>query len=298
LAFLGDEMNDSDVLPINEVGVIGATSLVGDCLLKQLVQSGISVAAYSRRDRVSNVVGVDWQRLDAAEVGDRSIKHWVSLAPITALSGCFSLLEAQGARRVVVLSSTSRFTKVDSSNPDEKAYALRFAEAEAQFQSWAENLGIEWVILRPTLIYGLKRDTNVGEIARFIQRFGFFPLLGQAKGLRQPIHAQDVAGACLAALQAPSAANRSYNISGAETLTYREMVSRIFIAIHRQPRVFSIPLWPFKMAVAVLRLLPRYRLWTTAMAERMNQDLVFDHSDAARDFGFQPREFKLSSDDI
>jgi nucleoside-diphosphate-sugar epimerase len=292
-------MNDSDMLPVKEVGVIGATSLVGDCLLKQLVQSGISVAAYSRRERVSKLDGVEWRRLEATSaLNDKSIKHWVSLAPFTALPNCFSLLEAQGARRVVVLSSTSRFTKVDSSNAEEKAYALRFAESEALFQSWAENLGIEWVILRPTLIYGLKRDTNVGEIAHFIQRFGFFPLFGQAKGLRQPIHAQDVAGACLAALQAPSAANRSYNISGAETLTYREVVSRIFVAIHRQPRVFSIPLWPFKMAVAVLRLLPRYRLWTAAMAERMNQDLVFDHSDAARDFGFQPREFKLSSDDI
>ncbi|MDO8843257.1 NAD(P)-dependent oxidoreductase [Methylicorpusculum sp.] len=291
-------MKDSDVLPLSEIGIIGATSLVGDCLLKQLIQSGIRVAAYSRREKVSSVDGVDWHRLDAAAADDKSIKHWVSLAPITALSGCFSLLEAQGARRVVVLSSTSRFTKVDSSNPEEKAYALRFAEAEAQFQSWAENLGIEWVILRPTLIYGLKRDTNVGEIARFIRRFGFFPILGQAKGLRQPIHAQDVANACLAALQSPLAANRSYNISGGETLTYRAMVSQIFLAIHREPRVFSIPLWLFRVAVAVLRQLPRYRLWTAAMAERMNQDLVFDHSDATRDFGFQPREFKLSSDDI
>ncbi len=61
--------------------------------------------------------------------------------------------------------------------------------------------GVEWVILRPTLIYGHGRDKNITEIARFIRRFGFFPLLGKANGLRQPIHVEDVAEACFAALR-------------------------------------------------------------------------------------------------
>ena len=32
------------------------------------------------------------------------------------------------------------------------------------------------------------------------------------------------------------------------------------------------------------------------MAERMNRDLVFDHSEARQDFGFQPRAFTLVKD--
>jgi len=47
-----------------------------------------------------------------------------------------------------------------------------------------------------------------------------------------------------------------------------------------------------------MRLLPRYRHWSVAMAERMNSDLVFDHSDAERDFGFSPRPFWLSLEDL
>lgn len=49
----------------------------------------------------------------------------------------------------------------------------------------------------------------------------------------------------------------------------------------------------FKLAVSLLRCLPRYRHWTIAMAERMNRDLVFDRTEATRDFGFQPRAFTL-----
>jgi nucleoside-diphosphate-sugar epimerase len=210
----------------------------------------------------------------------------------------FSLIEASGARRVVVLSSTSRFTKVGSADKAEVAIAAKLADAEARVRAWAEARGIEWVILRPTLIYGLGRDKNISEMARFIRRFGFFPLLGQAQGQRQPIHAVDVAAACVAALQAPGTANRAYNISGGETLAYREMVARVFAALGRPTRLLTVPLWAFRLAVSVLRCLPRYRQWSAAMAERMNRDLVFDHTEAVRDLGFKPRGFVLMAEDL
>ncbi len=226
------------------------------------------------------------------------VSFWVCAAPIWVLPDYFGLLEAQGARRVVVLSSTSRFTKHDSTDPEEQTMALRLADAEARVREWAESRGVEWVILRPTLIYGLGRDKNIAEIARFIRRFGFFPVFGEANGLRQPIHTADVAGACLAALQADCAANRAYNISGGDTLTYRKMVARVFSALGRPRRLLTVPLWTFRLAVAMLRCLPRYRLWSPSMAERMNQDLVFDHSEAARDLKFSPRAFKLLPGDL
>lgn len=228
----------------------------------------------------------------------RSVPDWICVAPIWVLPEYFALLEAEGARRVVALSSTSRYTKDDSSDPQEQAVARRLAEAEARVQAWAESRGVEWTILRPTLIHGLGRDRNIAEIARFIRRFGFFPVFGKAMGLRQPIHAADVAGACVAALQAPGAANRAYNISGGETLAYRDMVARVFAALGRRPRLLHVPLPVFRAAVALLRCLPRYKHWSAAMAERMNRNLVFDHAEAARELGFNPRPFALTAGDL
>ena len=292
---------------VNErhVGVLGATSLVGTCLLPPLTAAGWSVTAYSRKKAPQTGNGVAWRQLPGTELpspsfqgGEGATPYWICVAPIWSLPAYFALLEAQGVRRVVVLSSTSRFTKDDSSDPEEQAVARRLAEAEACVQAWAESRGVEWVILRPTLIYGLGRDKNITEIARFIQRFGFFPLFGKAQGLRQPVHAQDVASACLAALRASAAVNHAYSLSGGETLTYRDMVTRIFGALGRRPRLFIVPLWIFRLAVTVLRRLPRYRHWSAAMAERMNRDLVFDHGAAAREFAFKPRGFAPSVDDV
>lgn len=262
-----------------------------------------STIAFSRKKRIETQSGtVEWRQLPATGMKSlditRSISHWICVAPVWVLPDYFALIEASGARRLVALSSTSRFTKVGSGDAAENAIAAKLIESEARVQAWAKGRGIEWVVFRPTLIYGQGRDKNISEMARFIRRFGFFPLLGRAQGLRQPIHAEDVAAACLAALQAPGAAYRAYNISGGETLAYRDMVARVFEALGRPARLVTVPLWAFSLAVVMVRCLPRYRHWSAAMAERMNRDLAFDHADAARDLGFKPRAFALTAKDV
>jgi nucleoside-diphosphate-sugar epimerase len=292
------------------VGVIGATSLIGDCLLPLLVEDGYDVVAFSRRAQDTQHhlkhLPVEWQILRQAVSSNSSdvfhpekeISHWVCLAPIWVLPEYIPLLSLYGVKHIVAVSSTSRFTKDNSSNPVEQELAMRLADSEECFVAWAKTEDVTWTILRPTLTYGLGRDKNVSVIARFIQRFAFFPLLGEARGLRQPVHAQDVALGCLAALNGGGAINRSYNLSGGETLTYREMVGRIFSAMGRKPHFVILPLWLFRLAVMFMRVLPPFRRWSVAMAERMNQDLVFDHEDACRDLGFSPRPFLLTREDL
>jgi uncharacterized protein YbjT (DUF2867 family) len=298
------------------VGLLGARGLVGECVSSLLVQARHEIYAFSRNiahRKTQN--GVTWLPLGGSvkttqtptptptptpnsNPNQSTITNWLCVAPIWVLPDYFAMLESYGVRRIVALSSTSCFTKNDSNDLEEQATAQRLVDAENRLHAWAESRGVEWVILRPTLIYGYGRDKNITEIIKVIRRFGFFPLLGQAQGLRQPIHADDVAGACVAALNANAVANQAYNISGSETLSYRDMVERIFKALKKPVRLFAVPLFVFRFAVAVLRLLPRYRKWTPAMAERMNRDLVFDHSDATRDFGFKPRGFVLTEKDI
>ena len=278
------------------VGVLGASSLVGQCLLPLLVQAGWQVDAYSRR-AVSDTAGVVWRQLPPAASAEPT-PDWLCVAPIWVLPEYFSHLEAAGVQRVVVLSSTSRFTKVDSADAAEAAIAARLIEAEKRLAEWAQSRGIEWLVLRPTLIYGFGRDKNITEIARFIRRFHFFPILGRAAGLRQPIHAENVAQACLAALAPTAPVNRAYDICGAETLPYRELVQRVFIALDSKPRLITVPLWVFHLAVAAVRCLPRYRHWSATMAERMNCDLVFDCEDAKRELNFAPRLFQPGREDV
>ncbi|MGZ8188809.1 MAG: NAD-dependent epimerase/dehydratase family protein [Methylosarcina sp.] len=285
------------------IGLLGATSLVGECLLPLLIENNWQVTAYSRKKVPSSYDSIEWRQAIPspinfpAEKGE-TIPYWISLAPIWVLPDYFDMLRAYGIKRIVALSSTSRFTKLASNDINERESAARLAASEQALQTWAEIHNIEWIVFRPTLIYGYGKDKNITEIARFILRFGFFPLLGAAAGLRQPVHADDIALPCLKALSSTTMINRAYNLSGGEQLPYKEMVSRIFLALNNRPRLISIPLPAFKLAINCMRVFPRFRGWSASMAERMNHDLTFDHSEAHKEFNFSPRPFYLSQKDL
>lgn len=289
------------------IGVLGASSLVGDCLLSTesvaCLNTDVEYIAFSRQSKDTDPTAghrVSWCCLgeEGLEKGVQSIEYWICLVPIWVLPDYLPLLERCGARRLVALSSTSRFTKTDSSDPSEQRVAASLAAGERALIDWAEKRSVDWVILRPTLIYGSGRDKNISSIAALIRRYGFFPLFGTAQGLRQPIHAGYVATACLQALSHSGVVNQAYNISGSETLTYKEMVRRVFAAMGREPRFLRVPSVVFRLTLALLHLLPRFQGVTVGMAERMNRDMIFDHSDARRDFGFKPGPFHLHRGDV
>jgi nucleoside-diphosphate-sugar epimerase len=291
------------------VGVIGATSIVGEYLLPSLVEEGWDVVAFSRRKQNIKPPGdcpVTWQLLAQSKLTgirdiyqqEKQIPFWIILAPILVLPEYLSMLVACGAKHVVAVSSTSRFTKRESSDSSEKKLADDLAESEEFLAAMATNEKFTFTILRPTLIYGLGRDKNISVIAAFIRRFAFFCVFGAARGLRQPVHAQDVASCCVTALCSEAAVNHSYNISGGEIINYREMVCRIFHAVDKKPRFLEFPLWLFRLAVFILRIFPPYRQWSAAMAQRMNQDMVFDHAKASRDLNFSPRNFRPDKTDL
>jgi nucleoside-diphosphate-sugar epimerase len=292
------------------VGVLGATSIIGEYLLPLLVAEGWDVVAFTRQTRYIKQplenCPISWQLLTKSKLSDisdvhqteKQITYWISLAPIWVLPEYFAMLLDYGAKHVVAISSTSRFTKSVSSDPAEMELAECLAENEERLIAWTKKEKLTYIVLRPTLVYGLGRDKNVSVIAAFIRRFSFFSVFGAARGLRQPVHAQDVASGFVAALGARAAINRCYNISGGEIVTYREMVCRIFSALGRKPRFVEFPLWLFRVAIVILRIFPPVHNWSAAMAERMNQDLVFDHKDACRDFGFTPRSFLPNREDV
>ena len=195
-------------------------------------------------------------------------------------------------RRRIAFSSTSRFTKRASASSCELEVVGRLIAAEDQVAAECERLGIAWTILRPTLIYGGHGgDRNVADIARLIRRFGFFPLFGAGGGLRQPVNAHDLAVAYLHSLNRVETHNKAYNLSGGQTLAYVDMVRRIFETLGRHPIFFRIPFTAFRLAVLLARIHPRFAHLTPEMALRMEADLVFEHGEASRDFGYAPGKF-------
>ncbi len=276
------------MLAADRIGIIGASSVVAE-YLTQLLPAQYQPLLLSRST-------AEDQNTDVAQA---TVPLWISVMPIWATPNYFELFLARGARRIVALSSTSRFIKAASPIESERVVAAQLAEGEKALAQWASASGVEFLILRPTIIYGRGRQPNsLSLIARFITRFGFFPVAGAATGRRQPLHAQDLAISCIQALETTHLTGKTYEVSGGETVNYYEMVGRIFDALGKRRLLIRLPLSIFSAAINCARLLPEFNHLTSAMATRMNEDLVFDHAPAVQDFGFAPRPFRPKMEDL
>lgn len=273
--------------------VTGASSQIGRFLLPRLLQAGHEVVALSRRAMPARA-GLLWLQGDAATPDSSwpALPTLIHIAPLRLLPGLLPSFLAAGGTRVICFGTTSRYSKAVSSVPQEQAFAGEQVAAEARVAQLCAAAGADWTVFRPTLIYGAGMDRNVTVIARLIRRFGIFPLFGAAAGRRQPVHADDLAAACVAVLDEPRSFNRAYDLSGGETLSYRQMVERIFVAEGRRPRFVAVPLGLFRAAMWCIARIPRFKDFNPEMARRMNEDLVFDAAPATRDFGYSPRAFE------
>lgn len=273
--------------PPTPILVLGATSLIGRFAMPALEGAGVEAVGLSRAAHPGCV---------AADLADPGLAARLppsptvlSLSPIWVLPQALPALKAAGMTRLVAFSSTSVFTKQASPSAYERGVVKALADGEAATIAFCEAHGVAWTILRPTMIYAEGQDQNVSRLASLIRRFGVLPLAGKGEGLRQPVHAADLAQAALAAAASPAAYNRAYDLGGGETLSYRAMALRVFAAVGRRPLILSAPPWVWKAALTLASpLLPGA---TGAMGGRMSEDLVFDSAPAARDFGWAPRGF-------
>jgi nucleoside-diphosphate-sugar epimerase len=258
--------------------VLGATGQIGRCLLRRLAAAGRPGIAVCRRPEPSLAPAMEWLAGDLSrplDLGDLKPAAAIHATGAWLLPPQLPMLRQAGVERLVCFSSTSMLAKAASPSAREREVARLLAAAETAVGA----AGIPWTLLRPALIYGLGLDRNVTAAARFIRRWHCFPLGGAGRGLRQPVHADDLAAAALAALDVPASEGRSFNLGGGETLSYRVMIERIFAVLGERPRFIRLPFLAF---------LPG---GIGAVAQRMEQDLAFDQGAFWALAGLAPRPF-------
>lgn len=271
--------------------VIGATGMVGGAILRRLAADGVQPIGLSRRPRAGQA-GVSWLIADLTELDRATLPPLgvvYATAPVGLVADAVPTLARAGMTRLVVFTSTSIATKWDTPDPEERAAIRRWGADERRAIEACDAHGVAWTVMRPTLIYLEGRDGNVSRIAGLIRRFRFFPLMAGGEGLRQPVHADDLAAAAIAAAARPVCAGKIYNLPGGETLSYREMVGRIFDGLGLPRIIVPVPGWAWRLVLPVaVRVLPGL---SATMATRMAKDMTFDLAPAADEIGWKPRAF-------
>ncbi|WP_398478463.1 NAD-dependent epimerase/dehydratase family protein [Tardiphaga sp.] len=271
--------------------VIGASGIVGGYIVEQLARLGERPLALSRLPRTGGKA--DWLSGDLAEPARLRLPNVDVIyctVEVGLLADALPLIANPDLKRVVAFTSTSVITKIASEIPEERELLERLADGEKRLAVVCAQRGIGWTILRPTLIYAEGRDGNVSRLARLIRLLGVLPLMGDGRGLRQPVHAEDLAIGAVAAAASPAASGKIYAVPGGEVVSYKEMVGRIFDALHKPRRIISTPPWLWRAAFTLVG--PLFLNANVAMGNRMAKDMVFDAGPAEADFGWTPRGFR------
>jgi nucleoside-diphosphate-sugar epimerase len=204
---------------------------------------------------------------------------------VRMVAACSSL------RRVVCISTSSVYTKENSPDAGERMLIDGIMQAERDLSRSCEERGITLALLRPTLIYGCGLDQNISRIARLIRRFRFFPLAGSAAGLRQPVHAADLAALAVELIQARHLASLESPVAGGSVVSYRQMVEQVFKAHGLRPRVVCLAPAVLVALFAAFAWLPALRGVNAGFFRRQNLDQVFDDGAVRALVNYTPRPF-------
>lgn len=236
--------------------VFGGSGAVGRFLLPALVDAGCEVLAMSRSPKDSGQACVRWLQgsledapaLDALLDGGARFDVLCSLGPLDAFSVRLAQHPPACATRVLALSSLSAEWKRSSPNPDERALARTLVDSEQLLMDVCAAHKSPATVLRCGLIHGAGIDRSLSPLLRWARKYPL-PWPRAAQGLRQPVHARDLARAVLAAAGVSKIAQRVLCLPGPEALSFPQMLQRTLAAEGASERVLPVPL-PGIFAVA------------------------------------------------
>lgn len=279
----------------------GATGYLGERVLARLAASGRKVRCLvlpgdpddpGRHFPCDVVRGdlTDPKGLEHILDGVDTILHSAALMPpsdpirmsevnVGGTAALLDLARREGVRRFIYLSAVSAVY------PVKNAYGQSKAEAEAL----VAGSGLDFTILRLTMIYGEGGGLHFGKLVRLVERIPLvFPVLGPGHARVQPVYVDDASRAVALVLDSPAAIGHTYGVSGATAVTFNELVDAVAAAMGRWRVRLHVPLWLCRLAaVATARLAPGSYLSRDAILG-LTQDATLDHSELQRDFGWQP----------
>jgi len=287
------------------IALTGATGFIGQYLLAELPKRGHRVRVLLRRPTpamqshmTSAVIGdLRYPRnLAAALQGVDTVIHSAGMAHAAsgkpeddyrsintaATVALARAAERAGVSRFVFLSSIRAqcgpVADAVMTETVEPAPTDAYGRSKLEAERGLAELNLDWVALRPVLVYGPGVKGNMAQLQRLAQ--SPFPLpLGSITARRSLLSLDNLCSAVEVVLAAPQTLRRAFIVADREALTIGQMIAAMRRGMGRSPNVFPFP-------AAVLDAMSRAAGQSEAYS-RVSGPLVADPS-ALMGLGWRP----------
>ena len=269
--------------------VTGGTGLLGGALLTLLLAQRHDVRCLVRESSVGtrrlNAQRVEIARGDVANARDlyRALFRAEAMVHVAGIEYAPQVVEAArraGVGRLVMVGSTSVHS----------TYGFR-SGPKLKMETLVRDSGLDYTIVRPTMIYGSELDKNMRRLLRFLDRSPVFPMFGSGENLWQPVYYEDCAKGVYEALVRPETVGQSYDLPGAEPVSYLELVETAAGALGKKPRIVRLPLEPARRSLAAAEKLRLPFPIRSEQVLRLREDKAYPYEKARRELDYTPRPF-------
>ena len=293
----------------------GATGFIGTELIQELLDKDFKLSVILRRkvcsfsDEIKQFsIGNFVKHLDysSALAGVDCVIHLAGKAHVIDQAKASVLKEFQsintdltlnlarqaataGVKRFIFLSSigvngnqnSKPFLESDAINPQEP-YAISKHEAEQGLFKLAKETGLEVVIIRPPLVYGVNAPGNFGRLISWASKKHLMPLpLGLVSNSRSLVAIDNLVDFIITCVTHKNAANEVFFVSDREDLSTTQLLRKIAKAFNK--KIFLLPV-PVQLMIFMAGFLGR-----KADAIRLFSSLQVNSSKAKELLGWNPK---------
>jgi NADH dehydrogenase len=282
--------------------VTGGTGFVGRHLVRELVNQGYPVRAFVRNipkareilpENVELVKGdiTDRDSLNKACEGINTVINLVSIIRETD-ELTYEKVNVEGILNAVISSEQAgvkRFIHLSALGAHDNAL-YRYTYSKWLGEEAIKQSGLNWVILRPSVIYGCGFNF-FDRLLQAVKLFPppFVPVPGRGTTLFQPIAVEDVVKCLIKALKSPAMSGQVYEIGGPEHLSYNQMLEMLLQVEDIKRVKLKIPMFLMNMIVPFMTKLLKDPPVTPEELKQLHNDNITELDSVPRHFGFKPK---------
>jgi len=230
----------------------------------------------------------DAASLRRAVEGCETVIHLVALPPFADPKVTERVME-QGTRDLVSAAKEAgveRFVLMSALGTNDRSKDISaYYHAKWEEEQTVKQSGIDHTVFRPSFIFGRDGGLLPGLI-RLVRWSPVTPVVGTKK--LQPIWVDDVAACFARSLSLPGTINQTFELAGADVVTFSELHSRIRRTLGKRRLAFQIPTGMLKAGANVGQVFPPFRGASGAAAMLDFEDNVTDIAPAVETFGVKP----------
>jgi NADH dehydrogenase len=284
-----------------KVTVFGGTGFLGLRIVSALLSAGHEVRVAARHPERGDPAWRDCVEPIATDVRDpeavaRAVEGVDAVVNAVALyvegPGLdFESVHVRGARHVAQAAQAHegrRLIHISGIGASESS-ASKYVRARAHGERAVREASVDAVILRPSVLFG-PNDSFVSTLAA-VTRLPLVPLFGRGETRLQPVHVDDVARAVRRAIEDPAAVGRTFELGGAGTHLYREILEQVRAASGRRRLLVPVPFAVWHLLAAMAAWLPSPPLTRDQVLLMREDNVVSANASGFAELGIAPRGF-------